>query len=73
MMHFDVSSAAQLRARFAILLRIKARIIAREVVMEPSRFVCRVSEISAGSMRGRILVFAMPAALIKRSTLALLY
>ena len=72
-MHFDFSSAEELRARFAILVRIKARIMAREVVMEPSRLVCRVSEISAGSMRGRILEFAMPAALIKMSTLALLY
>lgn len=71
-MHFDFSSA-ELRPRFAILVRIKARIIAREVVMEPSRLVCRVSEISAGSMRGRILVFAMPAALIRMSTFALLY
>lgn len=74
-MHFVVlcpsfPSVGGVRALFVLLVRIKERIIAREVVIAPSRFVRRVSEISAGAMRGRRLVFVTPAALIRMSTFA---
>lgn len=74
-MHFvvlcpSVPSVEGVRALFVLLVRIKERIIAREVVIAPSRLVRRVSEISAGAMRGRRLVFVTPAALIRMSTFA---
>lgn len=47
-----------------------ARSRARDVKMAPSRFVCRVCEMSSGEVLARMLERDIPAALIRMSTFA---
>lgn len=65
-----------LRFGLALLLwlfarvRMQARSRARDVKMAPSRFVCRICEISSGGNLARMLERGIPAELIRMSTLA---
>lgn len=68
MMHLEGMEVVLSTARFFIRLRIDARMRAREVSREPSRFVRRTSEMSFGSVLGRTLDVEIPAALMRMST-----